>query len=184
MRQGAPLLAVTATATQEVKEDTLKGLGMKADTVHIYVSPDRPNIYLDRLRIDNNLTITFASLVELLKIQSNLTPRTIMYCKSQKECGKLFKHLKYELGEYAYYPPGARKSSSNCLIAMYHANTLAKHKQKVSSSLFDKSGVCRLVFATTALWNGYQFARCEKSSTLWASSIYGRFCAGNGKGWT
>ena len=66
----------------------------------------------------------------------------------------MFKHFKYELGEHAYYPPGAPKSSSNCLIGMYHANTLDKYKQRVSSFLFDKSGVCRLVFATTALGMG------------------------------
>ena len=37
---------------------------------------------------------------------------------------------------------------------MYFANTLEKHKQRVSSSLFDKSGVCQLVFATTGLGMG------------------------------
>lgn len=37
---------------------------------------------------------------------------------------------------------------------MHHASTLDKHKQRVSSSLFDKCGVCRLVFATTALGMG------------------------------
>ena len=116
---------------------------MKADTIHISVSPDRPNIFLYKLKVDGNLTQTFQSLVELVIVQGKLTPKTLVYCKSQKECGKLFKHFKCELGEYAYYPAGAPKSSAYMLIGMYHANTLDKHKDRVANSLFEENGTCR-----------------------------------------
>ena len=83
--QGTPLLALTATATEEVITDTLKGLAMKEDTHHIRVSPDRPNIYLYQRKVDKNLKSTFAWLIDLLKTEANHTPRTIVYCKSQKD---------------------------------------------------------------------------------------------------
>lgn len=40
------------------------------------------------------------------------------------------------------------------VIGMYHANTLPKHKERVSKSLFDVHGTCRIVFASTALGMG------------------------------
>ena len=40
------------------------------------------------------------------------------------------------------------------LIGMYHAKTLKRYKERVSESLFDENGVCRVVFASTALGMG------------------------------
>lgn len=152
--QGVPVLALTATATEEVIKDTLKGLAMKADAHIIRVSPDRPNIYLYKCKVDKDLSSTFAWLVNTLKSEADKAPRTIVYCKSQKDCGKLFKHFKYELGKFAYFPQGCQEVSSNMLIGMYHAKTLKRHKERVSGSLFDEDGVCRVVFASTALGMG------------------------------
>lgn len=40
---------------------------------------------------------------------------------------------------------------------MYHASTLPKHKEAVTDGLFDENGICRLVFASTALGMGVNF---------------------------
>ena len=45
-------------------------------------------------------------------------------------------------------------SSANIIIGMYHHNTLKKHQERVLDSLFHESGVCRVVFASTALGMG------------------------------
>lgn len=127
---------------------------MKADTHHISVSPDRPNIYLYKAKVNKDLMSAFAWLVNTIKKEANETPRTIIYCKSQKDCGKLFKHFKFELGSFAYYPLGSKEVSKNMLIGMYHAKTLQKYKERVSESLFDGGGICRVVFASTALGMG------------------------------
>ena len=157
LNSGTPCLALTATATSEVKVDTLQGLGMKANTIHISLSPDRSNIYLYTKRVVGKNLGFFDFLIGSLKTEIILTPRTIVYCKSQKDCGKLFKHFKNELGEHAYYPYGASKVSKNMVIGMYHSNTVEKHKQRVSSSLFKNGGTCRVVFSTTALGMGVNF---------------------------
>lgn len=155
--QGAPLLALTATATKDVLKDTSKGLGMKPNTLHVTASPDRPNIYLYRIHVDKNVRKTFQWLIDQLRSMANLTPRTIVYCKSQKDCGVLYKHFKLELGDQVYFPPDAQPFSCNMLIGMYHANTLQKHKDRVSESLFESNGTCRVVFASTALGMGVNF---------------------------
>ena len=77
-----------------------------------------------------------------------------MYCKSQKDCGKLFRHFKYVLGDKAYYPLNVAQVSENRLFGMYHHNTLKKHQEMVMNSLFSPDGVCRVVFASTALGMG------------------------------
>lgn len=150
---GCPVLALTATATAEVRKDTIEGLGLKPDTHQITVSPDRANIYLYKTKVNKTLDC-FQWLVDILRDERNTTPRTIVYCKSQKHCGKLYQFFKYELGKKAFFPEGAKQVCQNSLIAMYHANTLPKHKETVAESLFNTDGICRVVFATTALGMG------------------------------
>ena len=152
--EGAPVLALTATATSEVFSDKMKGLAMKDDTYQIRVSPDRPNIFLDKQKVDGDISKTFAWLIDLLKKEAMETFKTIVNCKSQKDCGLLFKLFKFELGEMAYFLLGGPTVSSNMLIGMFHAKTLKRHKERVSDSLFEEQGVCRVVFASTALGMG------------------------------
>lgn len=132
----------------------MQGLGMKDNTHHISLSPDRPNIYLFKAKVSKDLNKTFSWLIDSIKQNANGTPRTIIYCKSQKDYGKLFKHFKYELGASAYFPLGSPEVSAYMLIGMYHAKTLLHHKERVAESLFDTCGTCRVVFASTALGMG------------------------------
>ena len=84
--QGTPVLASTATAGEEVIEDTRKGLSMKAYTHIICVSPDQPNIYLYKHKVDKDLSSTFAWIIDMLKTKVDKTSRTIVYCKSNVAC--------------------------------------------------------------------------------------------------
>ena len=40
------------------------------------------------------------------------------------------------------------------LIGMFHAKTLKRHKERMSDSLIEEQGVCRVVCASTALGMG------------------------------
>ena len=93
--QGTPVVALTATATSEVISDTMKGLAMKDDIYQIRVSPDRSNIFLYKQKVYKDFSKTFAWLIDLLKKEAIETPKTIVYCKSQKDCGLLFKQFKF-----------------------------------------------------------------------------------------
>ncbi|CAB4010341.1 Werner syndrome ATP-dependent helicase-like [Paramuricea clavata] len=150
---GTPVLALTATATPKVKKETMEGLSLKPDTHLISVTPNRPNIYLYKAKVNDSLEC-FDWSIDNIKLKKNTTPKTIVYCKSQKECGKIFRHFKSNLKEDLYFPEGAEKVSKNMVIGMFHANTLTKNKNRVSDSLFDPDGTCRVVFASTALGMG------------------------------
>ena len=82
-------------------------------------------------------------------------PRTLVYCKTTKECGQLFCFFINELKEDVYI--NSEQDSRNMVIGMFHHNTLTKHKDRVTSSLYEPSGVCRVVFATNALGMGVNF---------------------------
>ena len=148
-------MALTATATRETRQQIINGLNLK-DNLHLIVaSPNRSNIYLYVARVNKNLSETFGWLVEKLIVEKQACPRTLVYCKTTKECGQIFSFFKMELKENAYVSSDHR--SDNMLIDMFHHNTLDKHKGRVSTSLYKPSGTCRVVFATNALGMGINF---------------------------
>ena len=59
-----------------------------------------------------------------------------------------------ELGDFAYWPDGSPHVSDHRLVAMYHSATPEYNKAVVLNSLQDPAGVCRVVFATSALGMG------------------------------
>ena len=48
-----PVLALTATAAQRTKEEVTKALSLRPDRHEIIVSPDRPNIYLYKAKVND-----------------------------------------------------------------------------------------------------------------------------------
>ena len=102
--QGTTVLALTATATSKVISDTMKGLAMKDDTYQIPVSPDKPNIFLYKQKVDKDISKTFAWLIDLLKKEAIETPKTIVYYKSQKDCGLLLSNLNLSLEKWPIFP--------------------------------------------------------------------------------
>lgn len=150
----SPVLALTATATSATKATVIESLSLRPDTFNVYVSPNRANIFLHKMKVSRAVHEAFGWLIDMIKEMGPNTPRTIIYCKQQKECGRLFRHFKLELGGNAYYPLHSVPSSANMIIGMYHHNTLKKHQERVLDSLFCEAGVCRVVFASTALGMG------------------------------
>lgn len=75
----------------------------------------------------------------------------VIYCKSLKTVGRVFCHLKAELGEGAWV--NKKQKFENLLIAMFHSKTLLHHKDSVLKSL-NGEGNCRVIVATTALGMG------------------------------
>jgi ATP-dependent DNA helicase RecQ len=92
----------------------------------------------------------------MLQSECDLCPKTLIYCKSIKDCGHLFTFFKNHLGTLAY-ANGAEQISKNMLIGMYHHNTIEKNKKIVTSSLYNPNGKCRVIFCTNALGMGINF---------------------------
>ena len=96
----------------------------------------------------------FRWLIDDIKKNGIGTAKTLVYCKTQKDCGKLFHMFKLELGAAAYCSPTAECVSDNMVIGMYHHNTLPHHQQRIINVFFKAGGTCRVIFATTALGMG------------------------------
>ncbi|CAB4012130.1 Werner syndrome ATP-dependent helicase-like [Paramuricea clavata] len=154
---GAPVLALTATVTKKIKKNVTESLSLKKDMVLIDANPNWPNIYLSVKKISNDLNSSFQWLVEKLKKEMNTMDRVLIYCKTIKDCGRIFTYFKCKLGSDAYYPAGTEQISINMLVGMYHHSTLQKHKERIINSLHDMQGVCRIIIATNALGMGVNF---------------------------
>lgn len=150
------MLAATATATKEVRCDTIAKLNMEG-CEYVFVSPDRANIYYE-VRRCTTLEDDLASLLESVRVDRNKAERVIVYCCSLNMCADLYAHFHAELGVDSYYPPGAPHISDNRLFGMFHANTPEHNKAVILRSLQQKDGVVRVVFATVALGMGVNFS--------------------------
>ena len=64
--------------------------------------------------------------------------KTIIYCKSIKDCGRLFMFFKSQLGKQGYYPEDSPRTSANLLFGMYHHSTLNKQKSIILNSFHEE----------------------------------------------
>lgn len=153
-----PVLALTATATLKTQQSVERSLCLRKDCVKIYLSPNRSNIYLYKSRVTTEIDRSFQWLVDKLKSEKTAMGKTIVYCKSIKDCGRLFMFFKSQLGEHGYYPEDSPRTSANLLFGMYHHSTLNKQKSIILNSFHEEQGTIRLVFATNALGMGVNFS--------------------------
>lgn len=94
-RLGNPItLALTATATNEVKEE-IKTVLLNQNTDEYYDSVDRPNISLSVIQ-------SKAKLADLKKILTNAKGSVLIYCATRKKVEELYYQLKnkYTIGYY------------------------------------------------------------------------------------
>ena len=153
---GTPVLAATATVTKQMREDVIKRLDMEG-CKYVCKSPNKPNIMYYVLRqstIENDLS----HILDDLRKNSICANRVIVYCRSLNVCSALYAHFLFELKEKSYYPIGSQEISDNRIFGMYHSNTPPHNKEVILSSMCKVDGIVRVVFATSALGMGVDFA--------------------------
>lgn len=144
-----PVLALTATATTKTRNHFQKQLAMK-DPLVVARTPDRPNIKLTVQKVHD---LSFLSpLIDLLRADGRACPRTVIYCKTKKDCVDVFCHLDTVLGKHGYIASDG--TSSMRLFAMYFHDTLPGKKDAILKDLLSESGHFRVVVATNALGMG------------------------------
>ena len=118
-------------------------------------SPDRPNIRLTVHKVSPaNPASQFTSVIRELKTKRNECRRLFVYCQKISDCSDFYVEFMSELGDFAYWPDGSPHVSDHRLVAMYHSAIPEYNKAVVLNSLQDPAGVCRVVFATSALGMG------------------------------
>ncbi|XP_063041289.1 probable ATP-dependent DNA helicase RecS [Engraulis encrasicolus] len=152
VKEGTPVMALTASAETVNRNRVSHVLDMHSAT-RVTVSPNRNNIRLGLKRVpEDDLDCMDWVATEVREKGLSMCP-IIIYCAELVAVGKVFCHLKAELGEDAWVDKDPERKAANLLIGMYHCKTLPQYKERVLASL-NGEGSCRVVVATTALGMG------------------------------
>ena len=99
------IMALTATATRQLRSNIIRLLGMKKTKI-VCENPHRENIIYDVVSFDS-MEGTFYKLILTLKRLRSSMPRTIIYCQQQDHCPQLYLLMKAMLGGESTEPPGS-----------------------------------------------------------------------------
>ena len=105
------------------------------DTKVIRHSPDKNNLYYSVEKC-SDIDETFQPMIKVLNENTADIPKTIIYCRSLKDCGEIYSLF------------------DSPRVGMYHSRTPEKIKERVLKSFMEEDGKCRIVIATSALGMG------------------------------
>lgn len=109
----------------------------------VKLSPEKDNIMYTVKKVAKDVEEVFADILAEPKEKKTDTPKTVVYCRSIKDCGELFsifdEHLKEDGGK---------------LFAMYHSKTPQNIQHFVLTQIMEEDSEIRIVFATSALGMG------------------------------
>ena len=139
-----PVVALTATATAQVRKGIISNLAM-TNTHIIEGSPNRENIkyividsFCNKIHESSSSWSWLTS--RLNSLQAN-TPRIIIYCRSRSQCTGLYGIFKSAVDSQTHY-------------AMYHAATATDVQLEIVKDFENETGVIRVLFATIAFGMG------------------------------
>lgn len=153
LKQGTPVLALTATVEKKSREGLVKLLGLSSLQI-VDVSINNNNIRFSVQKVKKGLSI-FNWLVDKIVEHLENVPKTIIFCRSITDLSTVLSYLLMKLGDRAYVNQG--KSPSNCLLGVYHSNSPDELKEHVKRSFKFDDGPIRVVLATSALSLGVNF---------------------------
>jgi hypothetical protein len=128
-----------------------KGLSLHAETEIVSESANRENILYIAKEAPTSIPDTFHWIVDELRRDGHKSRKFIIYCRSVKAVGRLFRYFMEELGDSIYV---GTKFSGNRLVAMYHHSTHKRIKKLVASSFGKVDSKIRVVIATVAFGMG------------------------------
>lgn len=153
LKQGTPVLALTATVEKKSRERLVKLLGLCSLQI-VDVSINNNYIWFSVQKVKKGLSI-FNWLVDKIVEHLENVPKTIIFCRSITDLSTVLSYLLMKLGDRAYVNQG--KSPSNCLLGVYHSNSPDELKERVKRSFKFDDGPIRVVLATSALSLGVNF---------------------------
>ena len=148
--------ALTGTADPKTRETIKNVLNLSENAEVIYVSPNWLNLRfsVQKLKKEQQLK-KLDGLVDLVKKEGIITPKTIVFCNAMDEIAIVLNHLMSQLGKKVFFP-NCLPVKDNCLIGIYHSNSWQSSKDRVMEQ-FKSCGVKRVIIATTALCMGVNF---------------------------
>ena len=150
-------MALTGTADLKMKQIIMKDLSFKKGKVVLDISPERSNIRFTILETKReNYLQHLQWLIDMIRLERENMPKTIIFCTTMQDVGKLSGHLLGMLGGDAYVTDKPCVSV-NRLLGIYHSMTWPKYRGRVTDSFKQDSGFVKVVVATSALSMGVNF---------------------------
>ena len=145
------VLALTATASTELRIQIAKMLSMKNEVV-VSLSPCMPNI-MYAVSSFESIEVTFHPLLVRLSRERASFPRMIIYCRRYEECADLYLYFRDSLGPDFTEPSGAPDLTKFRFVDMYLSSTDLNVKECIIAA-FTKQSTLRIVIATIAFGMG------------------------------
>ena len=140
-----PLLALTATASFETQHK-IRSLLCLRDPFIVNLSPDRPNIRLHVAKVKDSLDCMEWLVEKLEQEGSDCLDKTLVYCRTYKDCSKLYGYFLDALGQSV--------DLEKRVFDMVHSSTPQHIKEHVENALCDPKSNMRVVFAAKLLGLG------------------------------
>ena len=150
--KGIHMMAMTATATQQLRSSITSILGMH-DPVIIAVSPCKANI-MYAVESYESLDQAIGPFVARLQKERAKMSRTIIYCRSYSDCADLYLYFRDNLGSHFTEPPGAPDISKFRLVDMFTSITDPPVKESILAFFQSTDSHLRIVISTVAFGMG------------------------------
>ena len=150
--QRLKFMALTATASLQTRKDIIKLMGM-CKPVAVIKSPDKPNIYYSVEEKNGEVEDSFCFLVERIRSLRIQMEKTIIFCRTYKDCSWLF-FFRDTLEEEITDPVGFPDIAKIRLVDMFTACHTAALKDSILKSFSLPESRLRVVIATVAFGMG------------------------------
>ena len=119
----------------------------------------RPDIRLHVQRIPHDSTDHLSWILEELRNKGKDAKKTLVFCTSMSDAGKLYKWAMVRLGPSAF--DGGEKTISHRLVDMYHAKVSEASERRVNTFAEPQSTI-RLIFTTIKMGMGVDIQDIER----------------------
>lgn len=135
LKQGTPILALSATVEKKSWEGLVKLLGLHSlQIVDVSISNNKKRFSVQKVKKGQSM---FNWLADKIVEHRGNRPKTIIFCWSISDLSPVLGYQLMRLGDRAY--GDQEKSPSNCFLGVYHSNSPDELKERVKNSFkFDE----------------------------------------------
>lgn len=156
-----PVIALTATATEDTRDIIMKDLCM-INCEKVIINPNKPNVkYSVEVTKEKDVCTNFKWLLDLLIADGVNCPRIIVFFRQIKHIAEVFEYLQSNLKDKQYADNQTENGNGhwNRIFAMFHLSTSEKIKRAVCTSFQDEGGLIRVVLCSTSFSMGLDVKR-------------------------
>ena len=156
LKKNTPFIALTATATENVRNLIIKNLAKK-DCVQLVTVPNKPNIRCSVTAVDtNDLSNSFQWLINVLRTKKLHTQKVLVFCRKKSHVKDLYEAFHEALGPDSYVLHTGQEPKDNRirLFAMCHKTTSDLVKDVAEREFGKVNGTVRVVFCAIAFGMG------------------------------